>query len=319
MIPEILPTAVPTSAVITVTCNRDRWTFQRQYSQMVKLCMPTTWYVLINEPDDKDWLQWFGDIRKFEPPIGLNIVVLTMQDLPLKDKLIRFNGYWRQQFYKIILSSMLDYDVVVILDSKNWLIRPWHPLFHQNSHRTDLPVSCAHFYANRILCERAWGVKFTTNTSNTLPPVSWEPKEVKSMLKTFDGIENFIDQSINFFRFSVPEDPSEPFIFGSTDTLSEFMIYDYWIQYQQKVNLLTTEIKGFTRYNSAIRWKWDEFDWEAFDNIFLDAGTYWITIKWHLEKIPEGLRDLIWDSVALNTHNRPEYAVGWKRFKGNPG
>lgn len=298
-IPE--PLVPPSTAVITITCDRDRWTFARQYQTMIRLCLPTDWFIFVNESQPSNWYQWYQESIKGMGQGRLRIHVLDSKDLPYKDQLQAWPGYWSQQFYKMLLASEIDRDIVIVLDSKNWLIKPWHPLMHRVPPRQPLSVGCEHF-AKTWNFARKQGVKAPDLYRSIMPPVAWEPQKVRSALAQQGNFEHFLNKISVYFEFeNVGQWGKKKFNHIGLSTFSEFMFYDLC---DQRRHILPQETAVNYHQNCCQLWDYNDFEWTVLDNQLAEPNHYWFTIKWHHYDGPPELKDQIWARIERELMSR---------------
>jgi len=288
---------VPSHGVFTITCNRDRWCFERQYRSMIALCLPTDWWIFVNERDTTSWHTWY---ERYIQPLGtgkLRVHVLDQTDLTHSDLINQYPGYWRQQFFKLWLAHEIDRDFVVILDSKNWLVKPWHPLMHRMPLRTEIKKDCEHFLSTEILCKQK-GINSSKLFRNLMPPVAWEPKHVRELLQFWGGIPDLLNDIERFYEFknegTKENKKLEP---TNNKNFSEFMLYDLWQQHNNHQDILPEEGNINSIQNICIAWDFEDFYWEGLSNHLSESQHYWFTIKWHHYDGTEDLADKIWEVV----------------------
>lgn len=291
-IPE--PLVPPSSAVITITCDRDRWTFARQYQTMIQLCWPTDWIIVINERKPQKWLQWYRDCLE---PMGqgrLRIQIKEPSDLPYQKRIQQFPDYWTQQFYKLLIARDLDRDFIVILDSKNWLIKPWHPIMHRVPERQPIESDWNHFYKTMGFAKK-FQIKNGDQSRGILPPIAWETGRVRSLMDKFNDFEKFLFAVEKFFQFNNSGSwKKRKLEITNCDVFSEFMLYDF---YDCDQPLLPQQSRSHHNQNCCIPWNFDDFNWPLLDSKLSEVGYYWFTVKWHLYQRPTDLPDKIWARV----------------------
>jgi hypothetical protein len=119
--------------ISVVTCNRDKWTFEKQYKLIAKLGYTGEYSIWCNEKRQSSWHHWFYKLQK-KVPTSANVILNDIHTVPgishPTDKVLSNfwqAPYWQQQFIKLWDAWQNKNYTTISLDSKTW---PVHPQFY---------------------------------------------------------------------------------------------------------------------------------------------------------------------------------------------
>jgi hypothetical protein len=273
--------------LFTVTCDRDRWSFLQQYNSVNYFLQPCTWYIVINELDEKPWLKWFKKNRKKSPH---KIVFLSLRRYLWKlhpetqRYILSLSGYWRQLYLKLLIHLHCREKRIVVLDSKNWLAKKCElsDFPQQNKKPKDNTV----FYGTIDFFEKFWNIETPWITNNITPHILHK-KTLEKMWKEFrdenTGIMYLKNQN---FKSIGPTHHQSGF-------LAEFFMYDIFCQkkdlHQDIIRDDSTHClyAWFSPNNFEDKDKFVE--WFEYKNLKFPPLS--VTIKWYVEEEGGSLDD----------------------------
>tara|TARA_Y100001954_G_scaffold233943_1_gene288240 strand:- start:590 stop:1486 length:897 start_codon:yes stop_codon:yes gene_type:complete len=268
--------------LLTVTCDRDRWSFIHQYYSVNKYIKPCTWYIVINELEEKSWLKFFKK-HKEDSPHDIKLIPLQKYLWPLhpdSQKFIKSKpGYWRQLYCKLLIHLHCKEKRIVVLDSKNWIAKKCKlsDFPQQRLKSRDQTV----FRGTIEFFQKFWKIDTPFVTDNITPYILYK-KTLASMWKEFHDV----DAGIGYLK-------NKKFISKKTKLpqqsgyLAEFFMYDIFCQKKG----LHQHIVRDGKYPDPELYAW--FDPSKFENKdqFINQVEFKnsrvpplsITIKWYVE------------------------------------
>lgn len=204
--------------LLIVTCDIDRWHFRIQCLTLEKYMEPCELHVIVNEVDPRPWLDWFS--ANLKRHIRQHIIRVYVSDHFFTKQrftgiLDSSHGWVTQQILKLVFSFVIDQPYLV-LDSKNWLIKP--VAYHDIAAKWQRKTIRGHK-------DERWGFKpFLASCCDILDlpidskyrlvqtPFEIDNDIAKRLFYAFGGLDAFVDWFIGFSR------------------PSEFMVYDLFAQ-----------------------------------------------------------------------------------------
>ena len=165
-----------------VTCNRDRWQFERQIILLNALEYPGVLRVYVNEYEEActSWHVWFKNVyRECNRIFRRNIRVSNVETIPGMSLAEHQHRSGKPQFLHYYVQQQLVklYDVsthgdAISLDSKTW---PIHPRAFEGSVGMPLDqnrrVQSSPFRATTAFAHAVWNIPEHTRLGANLPPV----------------------------------------------------------------------------------------------------------------------------------------------------
>lgn len=176
----------------------DRWHFRIQCLTLEKYMEPCELHVVVNEAYPRSWLNWF-DVN-LKRHIRKHVVHVYIGEHFFDDRtFIRledaFTGWVTQQVFKLAFSLVTDRPYLV-LDSKNWLIKP--TIYDDISGKRKRSNASA-IYTEMI--ESAIEI-FKLGTDITycheITPFEMNPEITLQMFDTFGGLAGFVEWFTSF-------------------------------------------------------------------------------------------------------------------------
>lgn len=273
--------------LFTVTCDRDRWSFLQQYNSVNYFLQPCTWYIVINELDEKPWLKWFKKNRKKSPH---KIVFLSLRRYLWKlhpetqRHILSLSGYWRQLYLKLLIHLHCREKRIVVLDSKNWLAKKCE-LSDFVQHRLK-PKEDTVFYGTIDFFEKYWNIE-TPLVTNNITPYILHKTTLQRMWKEFNnentGIMYLKNQN---FMSQGPTHHQSGF-------LAEFFMYDIFCQKKGFHRDIIRDKRNkcdYAWFNPA-RFQEKEKFVQHFKNQLLQDNPLCVTIKWYVDEEGGSLDD----------------------------
>lgn len=206
--------------LVVVTCDKDRWSFEMLCRSIHKFLKPSPILIIVNENDPESWQTWYKEIMYLLD--GHRVKVKNKYDFwdeEIADHLhpLRRSGWIDQQVLKLYAGKFVDSNEYVVLDSKNFFIKPtslrdilqikseyitsWAPKNLKNT--VDLYCSMLNLrFTHKIL----------PLTQNTTPYVIYKDYAL-ALIKHFGDIENFYKV---FTESAIPKE----------FTAAEFFLYE---------------------------------------------------------------------------------------------
>ena len=165
-----------------VTCNRDRWQFERLIMLLNALEYPGVLRVYVNEYDEErnSWHVWFKNVyRECNRIFRRNIRVTDVEAIPgmslaehqHRSGKPRFSHYYVQQ-QLVKLYDVHTHGDAISLDSKTW---PIHPRAFEGTVGMPLDqtnrVQTNPFRATTAFAQAVWNIPEVTHLGGNLPPV----------------------------------------------------------------------------------------------------------------------------------------------------
>lgn len=111
--------------LVVVTCYRDLKPLHVMFRSIKKYLEPSNIVIVVNEHDDTKWLTWYDHTSVLLSKH--NVKVVYREDFihsSLNKLNLNLDGWWLHGILKLTASSVVDTDEYVLLDSKNFFIRP---------------------------------------------------------------------------------------------------------------------------------------------------------------------------------------------------
>jgi hypothetical protein len=172
-------------------------------------------YLVVNEQDPTEWRNYFDNyIRLYYKNLNLTVFYLNEFDIEHKS-----GGWYDQQHLKFAISEKVTESSYLILDSQNFLIKPWNcnhfPFINDRApYRTGIfvmPTHTWHDYASAL------GFSIEPPSSDTMSictPIWFNTELVKSLIQSQGGIKQFSHWFNTVSRVN-----------------SEFMLYAVWAEF----------------------------------------------------------------------------------------
>lgn len=211
--------------VITVTCFRDLALLDLQaqgVSQYLDTSCPV--FLVVNEPDPTAWEQYFNQhLRHYYSKHQLTIIYRKdfegeweqWIDSPINPWAV---GWETQQILKLVVSKYVDGVGYLVLDSQNFLIKPWS-LAQYNYESNQVPYRSGHFTMPTDIWEQysqSLSIRVDKPTSNTISmctPFFMHTQLVQGLISTRGGVLGFS----RWFK-------------QASKTKSEFILYALWAE-----------------------------------------------------------------------------------------
>jgi hypothetical protein len=193
--------------VLVVTCDRDRYQFRLQCLTAGKFLSPTNLHIVINEPDPSTWLVWYlQECSKLLPSHTVHLY--THKDFNVSESILLKNSGWKtQQLFKLLF-ALKTHTPYVVLDSKNWFIKPTTESDFVKRTRRIKP-DAIDMMADAL---QLFDLQEVLPTRPEITPYIVDPVVVKGLLSKFDSIESFCKW---FVQYNQPH---------------EFVLYDLYAQ-----------------------------------------------------------------------------------------
>jgi hypothetical protein len=281
--------------LVTVTCDRDRWTFKRQFKSALKCLTPCHWIIVPNNNDDTKWTEWFNSWQH-SVPTNFTYEIISAKDIfrkNLKKENIdllykRLYGYNRQSVLKLVVADHVKTNEYVSIDSKIWFVRPTdiNKIAQQDrdEYTMDIPTVDEG--------ERLWKLR-PKLISNQITPHVMDTKIVSEMLNSFGSINNYCEFFINGVTNNKwSEDDNK------MQNLAEFYIYDI---YCQAHNLLT-DVKRENPWIHNSQGHFNRFNKQAVLEKIKHKDLQILSVWWHKGVISEEDKETVWQNVQ-NVHD----------------
>lgn len=246
---------------LIVTCNRDTWQFRLQCQSIGKYLEPCDLHIVINEFRPDTWLEWF--YTNCMPHLSNHKVSVYTHadffDILLFQRIIVNSGWVTQQIFKLAFSYKTDAPYIV-LDSKNWFIRPSNLVEIPKRPRTALPPAEFVIFYSKAL-EKFESVR-TLKYRSEVTPFHMDPVIVRKLVDEFGGIDPFVEW------------------FTSIEIPSEFMVYDLFAQLQG----LDLDLGTHSNYSKSYWQDEKVLDINQFKRDLLDTNIHLIAIHSALVK-----------------------------------
>lgn len=277
-------------SLVTITCNRDRWTFEKQFKSAEKCIKDCHWIIIPNDQSNEKWLEWFeGWARSLKPNFTYEII--SAQDIFQKylnyktaNLLIEnLYGYNRQSLLKLIIANHVRTEEYVCIDSKIWFVRPLDvnliPYQERDRYTVDIPT------INEI--EKLWGIRPKLIT-NQITPYVMNRQIVIEMLDDVGGTREYADffcEGVLSNRWCENNNKMQ--------NLAEFYIID---GYCQAKNLLNNVFRQNPWLHSS-QSHFYLFDKNTILNKIKDRNLQILSVWWHANKITDTDKEEIWLAV----------------------
>lgn len=222
--------------VVTVTCLRDIPLLDLQAQSISQyLDTATSVYIIINEEEPAQWIQYFNqNLKQYYANHKLTLLHRNVFDIDWKQWVpSKINpwavGWETQQVLKLAISTHFNTLGYMILDSSNFLINQWSP---DQYDRLDgkipcrlgisgLPHSLWTEYANGLNLPTSLANTPNVNAINSFPatPMYLRTELVTGLLNTKGGVNKFGTWFKHVSR-----------------TKSEFILYAVWLEYHGGVS-----------------------------------------------------------------------------------
>lgn len=256
--------------LVVVTCDKDRWSFEMLCRSIHKFLKPSPILIIVNENHPKSWYKWFKNIRSLLN--SHNVIIKNKYDFwneDIADHLhpLQRKGWIDQQPLKLYAGKFIDTNEYVVLDSKNFFIKPlsldnllqikpeyitsWAPWELKNT----VDLYCSMFklqFTHKIL----------PLTQNTTPYVI-NKNYALAMIKHFNGIDNFYKI---FTKSALPVD----------FTAAEFFLYEIYTFKNRRNNKgqCNSNCIGFWHFHiEDLNYKIDDFV-DVFKKHYKDKDIY---------------------------------------------
>lgn len=248
---------------LIVTCNRDTWQFRLQCKSIGKYLEPCDVHIVINEPDPSGWINWFNS--DCLPYLGNHRVqVYTHKDFYsdfLFHNIYSVHGWVSQQIFKLTFSLKTDQPYIV-LDSKNWFVKPTRLQDIPNRPRVATPS--AGFLRFYFEARKKLQIEHMYRIREIITPYYIDPAVVKAILAEFGGVDQFIEWFMLY------------------DMASEFMLYDLYAQHH-KLDEDTGSTTPYSMSYSMNFWYYDKsIDLDKFARVLSDPAVHLIGIQFAL-------------------------------------
>lgn len=196
--------------LVTVVCQRDYANFNLQIESVGKFLKPCTHHIIINDDlTAESFINWQKKIEEAYYSAGHQIRFYNQENfIPLSG-----SGWQKQQVYKFLISKYIN-DDYLILDSKNFFIRPcsvedWKNSIGSGFHETVLSEKWEE--VSRYYAENFFNTDPLRRSLSVQTPFMFHKKYL-------DKLKN-IDEAMRFFNSK------------DLNTLhSEFLFYSYLIE-----------------------------------------------------------------------------------------
>lgn len=195
--------------LLIVTCYRDAQQFLIQCQSIGENLESCCVNIVINEHYADPWVQWFDtNVAKYLTNHSVQIYKWT--DFVSNYTELSANDYNKQQLYKLLFATKTDCPYVV-LDSKDWVVRPVSlNTFHSSQRAQNIAYLFRTFYQ---YCQDRWG---RCNVRGHITPYRMDNTVVCKLLDQFASVAEL---SALFDQYTT--DHSFP---------SEFIMYDVFAQ-----------------------------------------------------------------------------------------
>lgn len=208
--------------VITVTCARDLPLLDLQAQSIEKyLDQNNPVYIVVNEEDPSLWLEYFKNHIEHRYK-NHNLTVITKNEFPgdwwlwIPSNINPWAVGWEiQQILKLAIATKINSKYFLILDSQNFLIKPWSANYRGNKTpyrpgRYSMPIEVWHQYSESLSLNVP---EPTEGYISLCTPIFMDTGLVQSLISTYGGVEQFVRWFKNASRIK-----------------SEFVLYALWVE-----------------------------------------------------------------------------------------
>lgn len=213
--------------IITVTCLRDLPLLDLQ-AQSIHLFLDKTCpvYIIVNEDNTDVWLEEFDkNYRHYYKDHSLTILFKKDFNNNWIDWIPHKTNPWAvgwetQQVLKLAISTKINCNYFMILDTQNILIKPWSPSNYTNS-EGKVPARQGHFAMPESIWEqysRSLGLQVPADQTNLMSictPIFLKKELCDQLIESKGGVEEFA----RWFKYA-------------SAVKSEFILYNIWIEHQ---------------------------------------------------------------------------------------
>ena len=253
------------TSIITISCIRDLAMLELQaqgiFNYLDKSC-PV--YIIVNEENTDEWFKQFNQSIKHYYQ-NHSLTIFTKQEFVAQwNQWIPHQvnpwavGWETQQVLKLLISLRINTPQYLILDSQNFLIRPWTPTKYDSNR---VPARPGHFVMPMDIWDdytTKLGVEHKQPSKETMAmctPMFVDTAVVRSLVDNFGGESNFA----SWFK-------------SASKIKSEFILYLLWLE----------KIGGFDQYHQMypVQEDWgnpmlrDCNNYEDFNFFFKHIGTH---------------------------------------------
>ena len=283
--------------LVVVTCYRDLKPLHIMFRSIKKYLEPANIVIIVNECDDMKWLTWYD--RNSHLLNNHHVKIIYRKDL-IATELHKYSpsldGWILQNILKLIVSTIVNTDEYILLDSKNFFIRP--------TQLQDINRRAGTNVFNEIGWDIGWISAVTSRLSTPLTSLISPDCEIllssaetpyiintsyaRQLVEHFGGIHIFVrwflTVSENLFACRVvtpPEDNRHIFV-------SEFYLYELFCSLE-----LNVKYDDGIKTNSWVLWN----------------KRYGRVPEWPIDQIPESIyvggihRDYIHESSKTEIDN----------------
>lgn len=259
--------------LVVVTCYRDLKPLHVMFRSIKKYLEPSNIVIVVNEHHDMKWLTWYDRTSVLLSKHNVKVVYREdFIDSSLNKLNLKLDGWWLQAILKLTASSVVDTDEYVLLDSKNFFIRPTSLEKIKRRFGTDVFTD--------IGWDIGWISAVTSRLSNPLinllspdykllldsseTPYIINTSHARQLVKHFGGLHDFVKWYLtvcyNTFACRLatpPEDKRRVFV-------SEFYLYELFCSLELGVKHI-----GEVEKNSWVLWnkKYAQIPKEPIDQI----------------------------------------------------
>lgn len=211
------------TTLVIVTCVKDKWQFEMLIRSLYKFVSPCQISIVCNELDnDYDkWMIWFYQLQKLFLK-KFDVKISKLHDYT--NEIDNYGGWIRQQILKLFVSNAILTEEYIVLDSKNFFIKP--------TDITNIKRCAAHTnwrsdqlekWIEYCCCEFEYPYNKNIAVRSTLTPYIFKTHVVKALLQKWKSKQQFIEWFISTGR-------------RQEATHSEFVLYDIFENYYGERN-----------------------------------------------------------------------------------
>jgi hypothetical protein len=246
--------------LVIVTCYRDLYPLHILFKSINKYLEPSKIIIVVNEKDDIKWLTWYDRTKNLL--LGHDVKVVYREDL-IKNELIAQtvhpepSGWTLQNILKLVVSSIVETDEYVLLDSKNFFIKTTNlqnikrrrkvHVFHDIDWDIGWIMAVVSKLSNASLDKLLDGDKLLLTTAHT--PYIMNTSHVHQLIEYFGGFHVFVKWFLNTAENLLVCGSFSPAGVGVNVFISEFYLYDLFCSLE-----LGVEYSDRVAHNSWVLW-----------------------------------------------------------------
>lgn len=204
------------------------------FRSIKKYLQPSKIIIVVNEGNTSRWIEWFSNFKFLLDDHDVTIIyrndLITIMSNHLK---FRFNGWILQNILKLVLCDIVNTEEYVLVDSKNFFIRPTSLINIKHRRGTDIfdgvdyNIGWISAVASKLSVPlvRLLSLEYKLLLMSAETPYIINTKYAQHLVKHFGGKDQFIEwflrTSDNLFTCSLASPGNSRYSF-----ISEFYLYE---------------------------------------------------------------------------------------------